>query len=128
MALAKEWFRARELADLKLPGMPATAQGIAGFAKTAHWRNQADGLRKRSGRGGGIEYHYRLLGRRAREIIERRFCLPGVRPDGRIAYAAREFDYLLLDLSSDLDRKLIVEIALHRLALFENANGGPNAA
>lgn len=56
-----EWLSASELADLGLPGLPATPQNITTRAKREAWES-----RKRQGRGGGLEYHYTSLPERAR--------------------------------------------------------------
>lgn len=62
----REWYAAAELADLQLPGLPRTKQGIAAKAERAGWRERLGptGLpqaRERKGRGGGWEYHYSIL-------------------------------------------------------------------
>lgn len=49
----REWFTARELVDLNLPGLPNTRQGVAVMARRARWR-QRDTVR--DGRQ-AIEYH-----------------------------------------------------------------------
>lgn len=46
-----EWFTARELALMGLPGLPTTESGIIRLAKREGWTS-----RKRSGKGGGAEY------------------------------------------------------------------------
>ena len=63
---SKAWFTAQELADLALPGLPKTKRKINelavesgwGFAITAGGETMS---RKRAGRGGGLEYHCKLL-------------------------------------------------------------------
>ena len=62
--LAKEFLTAAELADMQLPGMPATERAIQLMAQRGDWQapeNEGFNWRRRQGRGGGIEYHYRLL-------------------------------------------------------------------
>ncbi|MEX0758762.1 MAG: transposase domain-containing protein [Tistlia sp.] len=66
MTLAKEWFTAAELAELRLPEVPGTARGVLELAKRQRWqeRKNAAGAplaRRRKGRGGGWEYHEFLL-------------------------------------------------------------------
>ena len=39
-SLLKEWYTAGELADLGLPGLPLTRQGIARLAKARGWRSE----------------------------------------------------------------------------------------
>lgn len=62
--LAKEFLTAAELAELRLPDLPATERAIQLMAQREDWQraeNEGCNWRRRQGRGGGIEYHYRLL-------------------------------------------------------------------
>lgn len=74
---AREWFTAAELADLGLPGLPGDKRSINRRAQEERWSSRigADGellVRKRSGRGGGIEFHVSLLpGEAAIELARR---------------------------------------------------------
>jgi hypothetical protein len=52
----KEWYTARDLAGMTLPGLPVTERGILLRAKAEAWRS-----RPREGRGGGLEYHVSAL-------------------------------------------------------------------
>ena len=70
-AISKDWYTAAELAGLGLPDVPATESGMIRFAQSNGWAGRgtvAGGAlaRRRSGRGGGLEYHYSLLPPRAR--------------------------------------------------------------
>lgn len=56
----REWLTTTELAAARLPGLPTTQRGVEGLAKTQGWRHTAM-ARKRPGKGGGWEYHIRLL-------------------------------------------------------------------
>ena len=68
----KEWWTAAELADAGLPDLPNSRRGIAALAERMDWRARAAHARQREGRGGGWEYHWRLLPTRAqRELISR---------------------------------------------------------
>ncbi|WP_264047533.1 DDE-type integrase/transposase/recombinase [Methylobacterium flocculans] len=68
----KLWLTAAEIAELSLPGLPATKRNVNAFAEVSGW-NRRDGLwRPRKGVGGGLEYHLDLLP-----------------PDARRAYVAR---------------------------------------
>ena len=68
----KEWFTAQEIADAALPDLPNSQQGADALAKKQDWRGNPDFARRRSGRGGGWEYHWRLFPARAqRELISR---------------------------------------------------------
>lgn len=57
----KEWLSAREIAAEALPDMPATESGIIRKAKDDAWNDHPSFARKRAGRGGGMEYHFRIL-------------------------------------------------------------------
>jgi len=71
------WFTASELEDLGLPGLPGDKRSINRRAQTERWtaRLGPDGqllVRKRSGRGGGVEFHASLLPGEARIELARR--------------------------------------------------------
>lgn len=66
----KEWYTNSELADLSLPGFPDTESGIASWFK----KRDLDGrfpnrVRRRKGRGGGIERHMALLPRPIQSLL-----------------------------------------------------------
>jgi transposase InsO family protein len=68
----REWFSAGELAEMKLPGIPATDRGIAQMADRLGWAAEAaegTAWRPRQGKGGGIEFHYSVLPRSAQVPI-----------------------------------------------------------
>lgn len=51
MSGLKQWYSAAELAAMKLPGIPTSKKGMIDLATRDSWSNK-----KRSGRGGGLEY------------------------------------------------------------------------
>lgn len=59
--LQKSWWTATEIAGAALPDLPTTRQGVEAVIKAEEWRAQPALARKRSGRGGGWEYHWRLF-------------------------------------------------------------------
>ncbi len=59
--MTREWFTIAELAGLNLPDLPPSERQLARAAKA--WDAHA---RKRSGRGGGMEYHINALPAAAR--------------------------------------------------------------
>ncbi|MBF0247147.1 MAG: hypothetical protein HQL36_03615 [Alphaproteobacteria bacterium] len=70
----KDWFNAAELSAMALPGLPGTERGILDRAEREGWhtrKNMAGGAlaRKRSGRGGGVEFHYTVLPTKAQAKI-----------------------------------------------------------
>lgn len=62
--MKKEWLTARELAEMRLPGLAGTVQMVNARAKRENWT-----CRKRQGRGGGREYAITSLPFVAREAI-----------------------------------------------------------
>jgi putative transposase len=57
----KEWLTAKEIAEARLPQVPTTKQGVNALADREGWNVDPFSARKRAGRGGGMEYHVRLL-------------------------------------------------------------------
>lgn len=57
----KEWLSAREIAAETLPDMPLTESAVIRKAKADSWDLHPTFARKRAGRGGGMEYHFRIL-------------------------------------------------------------------
>lgn len=79
----KIWFSATELADLRLPALPATKRKINERAANECWALRVDivGLplaRPRAARGGGLEYHFSLLPDAARAALIRRGVTSGI--------------------------------------------------
>lgn len=60
----KNWYNAQELADLNLSSLPNTKAGVINRAKKSSWAT-----RKRSGRGGGVEYAFESLPSDAQDDI-----------------------------------------------------------
>jgi putative transposase len=74
-----EWFTARELADRKLPGCPASERGVHLLAQREGWEGKKSPAseplaRKRDGSkgGGGMEFHVSLLPPSARTALAAR--------------------------------------------------------
>ena len=57
----KEWLTAREIVAERLPGLPATERALQIMADREGWNLDVFRARKRTGRGGGMEYHIGLL-------------------------------------------------------------------
>ena len=62
----KQWYTVTELVDLAPQGLPACSSRISRLARNQEWRRKLDDdgnrmARKRAGRGGGYEYHWRLF-------------------------------------------------------------------
>lgn len=57
----REWLSAREVAEEQLPDMPASERGVQKLAQAETWDLNPALARPRAGRGGGMEYNFRLL-------------------------------------------------------------------
>lgn len=57
----KLWLTSSEIAELALPGVPATDRGVRMLAEREDWARFSALCRQRAGRGGGLEYHVNLL-------------------------------------------------------------------
>lgn len=62
----KTWFSAAELAACKLSGLPSCKRAVLRIAARDGWGERAGLARSRSGRGGGLEFHFDLLPASAR--------------------------------------------------------------
>lgn len=65
IAPSQEWYTAQELAEAGLPDLPSSKKGVLNVAERSGWREAAGKMRRRAGRGGGFEFHWSLLPRRA---------------------------------------------------------------
>lgn len=70
--MIREWCTARELAEAHLPGLPDTERGIQLLGQREGWNDSLAYVRRREGRGGGLEYNVSLLPPSARVEFERR--------------------------------------------------------
>ena len=66
---AQEWWTAREIADAALPDLPASRQGVEVIIDRLNWRGQVDFARRRTGKGGGWEYSWKLFPDRAKRKL-----------------------------------------------------------
>lgn len=57
----KEWLTAREIAEAGLRDIPSTKMGVNLLAEREGWNAHPAYARKRAGRGGGMEYSFRIL-------------------------------------------------------------------
>lgn len=57
----KEWLTPADIARSELPEIPVSESGVIRHAKQKGWDNHPAFARRRQGRGGGMEYHYRIL-------------------------------------------------------------------
>ncbi|ORE93236.1 DDE-type integrase/transposase/recombinase [Aurantimonas sp. 22II-16-19i] len=74
----KEWLTAREIAAENLPQIGSTERAIQKLAEREFWNDHPAFARPRSGRGGGMEYHCRILPTLAQIEYKRRHLLIGL--------------------------------------------------
>ncbi|SDY54838.1 transposase domain-containing protein [Citreimonas salinaria] len=86
----KTWWSAAEIAAADLPDMPATTRGVNEHARRNGWANQPGKVRRRAGRGGGLEYHHSLFPTRAAIALISAKDRPSERLDRAEAWA--QFD------------------------------------
>jgi transposase InsO family protein len=89
----KEWMTARDIASNSLPDMPSTESATIRFADRNAWNSHPTYARKRVGRGGGFEYHYRILPTLAQVAYVQRHMsvgetIPSVSEDGPVVSGA----------------------------------------
>ncbi|MGS4945171.1 transposase domain-containing protein [Meridianimarinicoccus sp. RP-17] len=63
------WWTAAEIAAAALPDMPTTKRNVNAMADRFAWRAQRGFARRRTGRGGGWEYHWSLFPQRAQQAL-----------------------------------------------------------
>ncbi|SNY91421.1 putative transposase [Cohaesibacter sp. ES.047] len=87
--ILREWYTARELAELKLTGLPQSdRKSLIRFAERHDWQSTSL-ARKRSGRGGGWEYHIDLLPEAARSELQKRITLERHKADNSLVQSKR---------------------------------------
>lgn len=69
LAPAKHWWTASELAEAMLPDLPTTRQNVERWIARVNLRANPDLARRRTGRGGGWEYHWSALPLAARRML-----------------------------------------------------------
>lgn len=97
-APGQEWWTAAELAEAGLPDIPETQQGANAIARREGWRAHPDLARRRSGQGGGWEYHWTLLPMRAQAALLKA-ADDAVRPEPK--HMGREETWAWFDMLPD---------------------------
>lgn len=113
----KEWYTIPELASYQLPDMPQSQRGIDAMAKARGWRAVEGMARPAARRGGGWEYHFRLLPKTA----QAKLLLVQSQPDAERAEvkARREALWARFEILSD-EQKAICEARLKALDEFHS--------
>lgn len=76
LAPGREWWTAEDLAASGLPEVPATKRNVNAMADRLSWRAHPQFARRRQGRGGGWEYHWKLLPAAAQRALLKAACGP----------------------------------------------------
>lgn len=69
MSPQQEWWTTAEIAASGLPDLPNTRQGVDAMVERLGWRSHPTFARRRSGRGGGWEYCWKLFPSRAQAAL-----------------------------------------------------------
>lgn len=80
-APAKTWWTAAEIAEACLPDMPTTKRRVNDLARRHGWASQPGKVRRRKGRGGGLEYHVSLFPTRAKVALSKMHGLHDPAPE-----------------------------------------------
>lgn len=122
------WWSTAELAEARLPDMPNTRQGIDKVAARDGWAADPQRARRRSGRGGGWEYHWTLLPERARMRLTREAVASAPPPQPTEAERGAQhdaYDALPAKAKAKAEARLAM---LDEVAALVTAGFGKNAA
>jgi transposase InsO family protein len=119
--LSQAWFTASELEALALPGLPGDKRSINRRAQAERWasRQGADGMlltrARRGARGGGVEYHARLLPAEAQLELARRgyACCQPETPKSDSDQLWAWFDRQKASVKAEAQRRLAIINAIH---------------
>lgn len=75
---AQEWWTPAQIAESGLPDLPATRQGVDALAERLNWRAATKFARRRSGKGGGWEYSWKLFPNRAQQTLLKKALQPKI--------------------------------------------------
>ncbi|MCJ2112753.1 phage tail tape measure protein [Methylobacterium sp. E-025] len=112
----KLWLTAQEIADLALPGLPATKRNVNVFAEVSGWAMRPGLTRPRRGVGGGLEFHLDILPPDARRAYVARLTPDAVPEDvAEAAEAEPAAAYLRDDAAEGRDARLAILAAAERI-------------
>lgn len=118
--LSQAWFTASELEALGLPGLPDDKRSINRRAQAERWASRQGGdgqllTRARAGRGGGVEYHARLLPAEAQLELARRgyACCQPEEPKSDSAELWAWFDRQKASVKAEAQRRLAIITEIH---------------
>jgi putative transposase len=73
---AQEWWTPEQIAESGLPDLPATKRGVNALADRLNWRGAPKFARRRSGKGGGWEYSWKLFPNAAQRALIKQAVAP----------------------------------------------------
>ena len=73
---AQEWWTPAQIAESGLPDLPKTRQGVDALADRLNWRGATKFARRRSGKGGGWEYSWKLFPNAAQRALIKQAVAP----------------------------------------------------
>ena len=75
---SQEWWTPEQIAESGLPDLPSTKRGVNALADRLNWRGAPKYARRRSGKGGGWEYSWKLFPNRAQQALIKQAVAPKV--------------------------------------------------
>lgn len=73
---AQEWWTPAQIAESGLPDLPKTRQGVDALAERLNWRGATKFARRRTGKGGGWEYSWKLFPNSAQRALIKQAVAP----------------------------------------------------
>jgi putative transposase len=81
---AQEWWTPAQIAASGLPDLPTTERGVNTLADRLRWREATKFARRRSGKGGGWEYSWRVFPNAAQRALLKAVAAPKLAPEARV--------------------------------------------
>ena len=101
---AQEWWSAAEIAEAYLPDLPTSKRKVNDRAAREGWDRQPGKVRRRKGKGGGLEYHFTLFPVRARLALIAQPKEPEAKRSREDAWA--DFDRLNANAKGKAEQRL----------------------
>lgn len=73
---AQEWWTPAQIAESGLPDLPTTQRGVTAMAERLNWRGATKLARRRTGKGGGWEYSWKLFPNAAQRALIKQTIAP----------------------------------------------------
>lgn len=117
----KIWMTLSELATARLPGLPATRQGLAARADREAWSARRGAARQRIGQGGGLEFSVEVLPGEAQAELAKRNTVAASEPRLDI----RPQDTLSAEMQARRDARLWALGAVQQFAVDNSLKAYP---